>query len=241
MSRILILGPTGSLGRHIVQHALAENHNVSVLTRRPAELPLEISYAVEVYQGDVLTMPTASLAEILQRHEVVINTAGNVRHGQGFVNLVDRVVAAFEAIPVRDRPVSWFLAGAGLLDIDGNGRKGVDLPMLASHYWPHGSNFDRIRAADLDWRILCPGPMTDQRPIGLSRLRVSLDRVPVDLPDDLDSLPEAAAMGLFAARMSEMVVPYGDAAALILSNLAPGGELSRHRVGLALPVEGLPA
>jgi hypothetical protein len=32
-----------------------------------------------------------------------------------------------------------------------------------------------------------------------------------------------------------MIVPYADAAALMLANLEPAGALSRHRVGLALP------
>ena len=33
-----------------------------------------------------------------------------------------------------------------------------------------------------------------------------------------------------------MIVPYADAAALMLSNLDRGNALARHRVGLALPV-----
>ena len=33
MSKIIILGATGSLGRHVVQQAVAANHGVSVLTR----------------------------------------------------------------------------------------------------------------------------------------------------------------------------------------------------------------
>jgi hypothetical protein len=33
-----------------------------------------------------------------------------------------------------------------------------------------------------------------------------------------------------------MIVSYADAAALMLANLTPNGEMSRHRVGLALPV-----
>jgi hypothetical protein len=33
-----------------------------------------------------------------------------------------------------------------------------------------------------------------------------------------------------------MIISYVDAAALMLANLTPGGEISRHRVGLALPV-----
>ena len=40
----------------------------------------------------------------------------------------------------------------------------------------------------------------------------------------------------FVPRIPEMIVSYADAAALMLANLTPSGEMSRHRVGLALPV-----
>ena len=33
-----------------------------------------------------------------------------------------------------------------------------------------------------------------------------------------------------------MIISYADAAALVLANLTPSGEMSRRRVGLALPV-----
>jgi hypothetical protein len=40
----------------------------------------------------------------------------------------------------------------------------------------------------------------------------------------------------FVYRVPEMIVSYADAAALMLANLTPSGEISGHRVGLALPV-----
>jgi len=236
MSKILILGANGSLGRHVVQQAVAAHHGVSAVARRAPERPAEIHEKVVVYQADLSEMRTSELASIFQDHEVVINTAGNVSQGQRFVDLIDHIVTGLEAVPETARPVCWFLAGAGLLDIDGRGRKGVDVPMINTTYWPHRSNFDRIRRTDLDWRILCPGPMTDQRPLGLTRMRISLDRLPIEMPDGAGSLPEQAAVRLFSARMSEMIVSYQDAAALMLANVAPKGEMSRHRVGLALPV-----
>ena len=157
MSKIIILGATGSLGRHVVQQAVAANHSVSVLTRSSAVTPAEIPEEVAVHQADISEMSSTALATIFRDHEVVINTAGNVAQGQVFVELIDRIVASLELIPEAERPVAWFLAGLGLLDIDGRGRKGVDLPMIGQNYWPHGSNFDRIRQTNLDWRILCPG------------------------------------------------------------------------------------
>ena len=41
---------------------------------------------------------------------------------------------------------------------------------------------------------------------------------------------------VFASLIPQMIVPYADAAALMLANLDRGNAMSRHRVGLALPV-----
>jgi hypothetical protein len=120
--------------------------------------------------------------------------------------------------------------------MDERGRRGVDLPVIRSTYWPHRVNFDRIRQTTLDWRILCPGPMVDQPPVGMDRMRISLDRLPIHMPAFSESLPDAMALSLLAQGISEMIVSYTDAAALMVANIAPNDEMSHHRVGLALPV-----
>ena len=67
-------------------------------------------------------------------------------------------------------------------------------------------------------------------------MRISLDRVPVQIPSFTRSLPGALVLPFFVQRIPEMIVSYADAAALMLANLTPAGEMSRRRVGLALPV-----
>jgi len=67
-------------------------------------------------------------------------------------------------------------------------------------------------------------------------MRISLDRVPVQVPALTRFLPGALVLPFFVQRVPEMIISYADAAALILANLAPSGEMSRHRVGMALPV-----
>lgn len=236
MSRILILGAAGSLGRQVTQQALALGHEVSTVVRDPTRLPRHLRERVVVHQADLAAAPVAGLASLFQDHEAVINTAGFVTQGHVFVDLVDRLVTTLDSLPARGRPVCWFLAGAALLDIDGRGRRGVDLPRIAATYWPHRANFARIRRSALDWRILCPGPMVDQEPLGLARMRISVDRLPVAIPRATRMLPRPLVLPLFAWRVPEMIIPYADAAALMLANLAPAGVMSRRRVGLALPV-----
>ena len=128
MSKILIIGATGSLGRHVVQQAVSTYHNVSVLVRTPSKLPADIQKKVVVYEADLAEMSTSALATVFRTHDTMINTAGHVTQGQIFVDITDRIVTSLESIPGRERPACWFLAGVALLDMDESGRRGVDLP-----------------------------------------------------------------------------------------------------------------
>jgi hypothetical protein len=236
MSRVVILGATGSLGRHVVEQALSAKHDVSVVVRTPSKLTADVRDKVSVHQCDLSSVSISDLSAVLRGHDAVISTAGVVTEGQAFVDLVDRLVTSLEAVSGSDRPTCWFLAGAGLLDIDASGRRGVDIPRISATYWPHRVNFERLRSSDLDWRLLCPGPMVEQPPLGLAKLRVSLERLPVQVPAFGRVLPGPLFLPVFAYLVPEMIIPYADAAALMLANLTRGGEMSRHRVGLALPL-----
>ncbi len=236
MSKILILGATGSLGSHVVQQAILAGHEVSTLVRTPSKLPPDVQEKVVVYQANLTEAPISNLTAMFRGQDAVINAAGYVAEGQVFVNMVDRIVSALESLPGEDQPVCWFMAGAALLDIDKRGRRGVDLPLVRTTYWPHRANYDRICQTTLDWRLLCPGPMVDEPPLGLARLRLSIDRLPVQIPSSVELLPDALVIPIFSSHVPEMIVSYADAAALMLDNLTPNGEMSRHRVGLALPV-----
>ena len=155
---------------------------------------------------------------------------------KAFVGLIDRLVTSVDTLPIAEQPVCWFMAGAAILDIDSSGRRGVELPKVKSTYWPHAISFERLRRSRLEWRLLCPGPMVDEPALGLDRVRVSLDALPVQVPAFARVLPSPLLLPVFASVIPQMIVPYADAAALMLANLDRGNAMSRHRVGLALPV-----
>ncbi len=230
---LLILGATGSLGRHVLRQALAAGHDVTVFVRTASRLPPDDRERVSVREGDLRAVVPP---DVVGGHDALVNCAGNVADGPVFVGVVDRVVSAVELLSERERPVCWFLAGAALLDIDTSGRRAVDLPAVASSYWPHAANFERLRRSPLDWRLLCPGPMADEPAVGLDRLRISLDGLPVQIPPFARNMPDASFVQVFMSLVPQMIVPYADAAALILANLDRTSAMSRHRVGLALPV-----
>lgn len=236
MSRLIILGATGSLGSHVVRLALAAGHQVTVFVRTPSRLRLEAGTKVTVHQGDLNTLAPGDIAQHISGHDALINCAGRVTEGQTFVDLIDRLVTAVESLPTAAQPVCWFLAGAALLDIGPSSRKGVDLPKVKASYWPHRVNFERISRSGLDWRLLCPGPMVEEPALGLDRLRITLDTLPVPVPTSTRALPGPLFLPIFASLIPQMIVPYADAAALMLANLNRGDAAARHRVGLALPV-----
>jgi putative NADH-flavin reductase len=233
MSRLVILGSTGSLGGHVLRQALDARHEVTVVVRTPSKLPPDLRERVSVYEGDLAAdLP----ADVVRGQDALINCAGHVSDGDAFVGLVDRVVTCVDALLAAEQPVCWFLGGAALLDIDQSGRRGVDFPEVRSIYWPHDVNFARLGRSRLDWRLLCPGPMVDHPPLGLHRLRISLDVLPVAIRASPETAAARSPVSAFTSVIPELIVPYADAAALMLANLERGHAMSCHRVGLALPV-----
>ena len=231
MSRLLILGATGSLGRHVLGQAVAAGHNVTVFVRTPSKLPPEVSGRVSVHTGD---LGTSVPRDLIEGQDALINCAGHVAGGETFVALIDRRRHRRGLAP-RSRAAGLLVpCRRSAARSRSSGRRGVDLPKVKSSYWPHYVNFERWPLR-LDWRLLCPGPMVDEPALGLDRLRISIDTVPVQVPADARALPAALMMPLFASLIPEMIVPYADAAALMLANLDRANAMSRRRVGLALP------
>ncbi len=235
MARLIVFGASGSLGTHVLRQALAAGHQVTACVRTLSKLPPEARSRVSVHTGDLGTLAPSDVARLVGGHDALVNCAGYVTDGQAFVDLIDRLVTGVESLPPDARPVCWFIAGAALLDIGASGRKGVDLPRVRSTYWPHRVNFERLTRSGLDWRLLCPGPMVEAPALGLDRLRTGLDRLPVQLPAFTRALPGWLLLPVFARVIPEMIVPYGDATALMLAHLDRGDAMARHRVGLALP------
>jgi len=235
MTSIAIIGATGSLGSHVARQAAAGGNSLSLLVRSSGRLLPEVAARAQVVTADLITTPPTTLAQFAEGHDVLVYCAGLVTEGQTFVALVDRVASAVESLPSQARPLCWFIAGAALLDLDTNGRRGVDLPKVRNTYWPHRVNFERLLSSDIEWQLLCPGPMVDQPAIGIDRLRISTDCIPAKLPAFAKHLPALLLLPLFAARVPEMIVPYADAASVILANATRGGPMLRKRVGRALP------
>jgi uncharacterized protein len=125
MSRLLVLGATGSLGRHVLRQAVAAGYEVTAFVRTPSKLPPDVRERASVHTGDLNALVPLDL---ISGTDALINCAGHVADGEAFVGLIDRLVTAVDSLPPAAQPVCWFLAGMGLLHIDSFGRRGVDRP-----------------------------------------------------------------------------------------------------------------
>ena len=104
-------------------------------------------------------------------------------------------------------------------------------------FWPHRANFERLMRSNLDWRLLCPGPLVDAPAIGLDRLRISLDALPVKLPGVAGALPGSSLLPVFTSVVPQLTVPYPMPRPSCSPISVAQTPMSRQRVGLALPLE----
>jgi putative NADH-flavin reductase len=93
MSRVLVLGATGSLGGHVLRLG---GHAVTAFVRTPSKLPEELRTRASVSAGN---LDEGVPLDLIRGHDAVINCAGHVKDGERFVRLVDGIVTCVGGPP----------------------------------------------------------------------------------------------------------------------------------------------
>ncbi len=235
--KILVLGAAGETGSRLVTAASQAGHQVSAYVRDAEKLAARLGARAQgatVLVGDVLD--DARLAAAMSGQDVVINAAGNAWDGDSFARTVQSAIAVAE-VTLGPGGRFWMFGGAGVLDVPGTNLLGVDLPGIPAVYRAHRANFERIKATQLDWSMLCPGPMVPS-PTGHAHegLRLAADTWPFAGPRFAAVLPRLALTLAFARHRGEITIAYEDAVAVILQHLDRNGPFARRRVGVALPL-----
>ncbi|HKE06836.1 MAG TPA: NAD(P)H-binding protein [Candidatus Acidoferrum sp.] len=235
--KIFLLGATGNSGRRILRLALQRDHEVTAFVRDEAKLlslvdkPIPPNLHVSV--GDI--SKPADIARVMVGHDVAINAAGTVTDSSAFTQLVQTVVdSAIASLGEGGR--LWQFGGAAVLDVPGTHMMAVDLPKVPKVYEAHRTNLKALRSSQLDWSMLCPGPMiASENAKPTKDLRLSADEWPMARPAYTYVLPRLALAFAFKQKVPELTISYEDAAEVILGNLFKNGQFSRRRVGVALP------
>lgn len=159
---VTIFGASGTIGRLVVEHALAEGHHVTAFTRDAARVTVAHD-RVQVVEGDV-TDPAACLPAVKGADAVVV-VLGAGRKGEVREAGTRAVVAAMEQAGVR-RLVCQSTLGVG------SSRANLDLlwkyvmfgALLRPAYADHVRQEQVVKESDLDWTIVRPSAFTDQSP-----------------------------------------------------------------------------
>ncbi len=165
--RVLVIGASKGIGREVVRQALDAGHHVRAMARRVESLKLS-SDRLEGISGDALSIDDVRSA--LNNVDVVVQALGIPLNLDMFTKPVTLfseatkvLVPAMEEVGVdRLICVTGFGAGDSRQSINCVQRLPFKL-LLANAYDDKSIQEDLITASQLDWTIVRPGVLTDQR------------------------------------------------------------------------------
>ncbi|MBF6412633.1 NAD(P)-dependent oxidoreductase [Nocardia cyriacigeorgica] len=165
--RIAIFGATGTLGRHVLERALRQGHEVTILTRDASRVPTT-NDNLRVLEGDVLD--PAAVDRAVAGQEAVLISLGNGRKGVVRAEGTRTVIEAMRRNGVK-RLICQSTLGVG------DSRDNLNFLwkyilfglVLRPAYNDHVRQEEHVRASDLDWTIVRPSAFTDRPATGTYR------------------------------------------------------------------------
>ncbi|VFB00135.1 NAD(P)-dependent oxidoreductase [Nocardia cyriacigeorgica] len=165
--RIAIFGATGTLGRHVLERALRQGHEVTILTRDASRVPTT-NDNLRVLEGDVLD--PAAVDGAVAGQEAVLICLGNGRKGVVRAEGTRTVIEAMRRNGVKRLICQSTLGVGGSRDNLNFLWKYVLFGLvLRPAYNDHVRQEEYVRASDLDWTIVRPSAFTDGPATGTYR------------------------------------------------------------------------
>jgi putative NADH-flavin reductase len=161
--KLTIFGATGKTGRHVVEQALAEGHEVTAFVRDAAKLDLHHE-RLRILQGDVTD--AVRMREAVRGQDAVISVLGQTKtSSKDMLTVAARnLVPSMQEAGVR-RLVT--LVGAGVPDERDTGSLGRTfmrglMKLVARHVLEDAERHAEIvRASELAWTLVRPPRLTD--------------------------------------------------------------------------------
>jgi len=157
--KLIIFGATGTLGRHLVEQALSQGHQVTAFARKPSALKLDHPDLTR-QAGDVLDR--AAVADALEGQDAVLIALGAGRKGGVRAIGTKHVVDAMARRGLR-RLVCLSTLGAGdsraLLNFFW--KRIMFGLLLREAYGDHEAQEAVVKQSGLDWTIVRPAAFTD--------------------------------------------------------------------------------
>jgi uncharacterized protein YbjT (DUF2867 family) len=193
---VLVHGATGGTGRLLVDHLLADGHQVRAMVRDPEKgAVLADETSVEVVPGDLTDPDGTALAEATRGVDAVVFCAGSGgATGKDQTLLVDLHGAVRTIDAAVEAGADRYVMLSSMAADDPWSTTEAMAPYLAAK---HAA--DRIlRASSLGWSVVRPGGLTDEA--GTGRVRTGQPHIP-------------------AAERGERTIPRADVAAVLAACL----------------------
>jgi putative NADH-flavin reductase len=157
--KIVVFGATGSVGRHVIEQALQQGHEVTAFTRDRAKVE-QVDDRLNVVQGDLMNFD--DVAGAVSGQEAVIVTLGAGMHGGVRAPGTRIIIDAMQREGVR-RLICQSTLGAG--DSRGNlnfyWKYLMFGALLRAAYNDHQEQEAHVVSSGLDWTIVRPAAFTD--------------------------------------------------------------------------------
>ncbi|QTV80416.1 SDR family oxidoreductase [Microbacterium sp. NIBRBAC000506063] len=165
MAKVLIIGAHGKVALRLAPQLTARGDEVTGVIRNADHAADIAAIGATPLVADVERLDTAGIAEILRGHDVVVWSAGAGGGNPPRTYAVDRDAAIRSIDAASDAGVRRYVMVSYL------GSR-LDHGLPEDHFFfPYAeakaAADEYLRATDLDWTILAPGPLTLDEPTGL--------------------------------------------------------------------------
>lgn len=170
--KVLIVGANGQIGRHIVQRlAKQEKHQVTAMIRKQEQADFFNHLGVETVIADLETED--GVLKAAEDVDAIIFTAGSGGHtGADKTMLVD-LDGAFKSIEAAEKHhIKRFIMVSALhSDTPKNWKEGME-----AYYTAKKRADERLRNSSLNYTILRPGWLTNEKPSGKIEAKLDLGK-----------------------------------------------------------------
>jgi len=157
--KIIVFGSTGSVGKHVIEQALNEGHEVTAFARNTDKIKLTHKNLHKV-SGDV--MNASNVTSAMPEHEAVVCVLGAGRKGEVRAKGTQNIIAAMQTHKIS-RLVCQSTLGAG------DSRSNLNFfwkyimfgLLLRPAYADHQLQEQYVKRSGLDWTIVRPGAFTN--------------------------------------------------------------------------------
>ena len=165
--KVAIFGSTGSIGRHIVEQALEQEHTVTAFARDPAMLEIEHANLTVVH-GDALD--SAAVEKAVDGQDAVVCALGAGAKGAIRAEGTRNIVRAMEKVNVSRFVCLSSLGVADSRDSLNFFWKHIMFGLLLrGAYADHESQEDCVKESRLEWTLVRPAAFTDGNRTGVYR------------------------------------------------------------------------